>query len=285
MNPNVEAKSAVSVFPGVAREDYSKLPQDDRLAAEEIERIGFTVLPGLLSPEECDRMRKATSRVYQEEVAEFGGAEAMEAIGDVGVARSPFLRDPSFLIPLAHPKIISIARYFLGQAAQVNLQRVVISAPAKFHAAAIWHRDFSYQDFTTSKPVALTAMAMLDGSNPKNGGPLVLPGSNRFERFPSDEFVQRNAAPLLCEPGAIVLMDSACFHRGGSNVGTELRHSVVTIYTVPVIRQNVDYPRLLDGRYDDDPELRVLLGYNTKMPASDLEYRVEKLKKSKKIAM
>jgi len=280
--PNAK-NGGISVFPGAPREDYGALPKEIRVPVEEIERNGYTLLKGLLSADDCERMRKATARVYQEEAAELGGIDLMAKIGDAGVSRSPFLRDESFLVPLKLPVIVAIARHFLGKAAQINLQRVVISSPSEVHTAATWHRDFSYQDFTSSRPLALTALAMLDGSNPQNGGPLVLAGSHRHERFPTDEFVQRHAVPMICEPGDIFLMDSACYHRGGLNVGNEIRHSVVTIYTVPVIRQNVDYPRLLAGKYSSDPELRMLFGYNTKMPSSDLEYRLAKLEVGKKV--
>lgn len=283
MSPETKSDGAVSVFPGAPREDYSALSAAIQLPVEEIERNGFTLLKGLLSADDCDRMRSATARVYREEAEELGGVELMAKIGDAGVSRSPFLRDESFLVPLQLPIVVEIARHLLGKAAQINLQRVVISSPAEVHTAAAWHRDFSYQNFTTSRPLALTALAMLDGSNAENGGPLVLAGSHRYERFPTDDFVNRHAVPMVCEPGDVFLMDSACYHRGGYNVGNATRHAVVTIYTVPVIRQNVDYPRLLAGRYSNDPELRMLLGYNTKMPSSDLEYRRAKLEIGKRV--
>ena len=284
MYGSANADSKVWVFPGAPREDYSALPENIRLPVEEIERNGFTLLRNQLSAEQCRQLREATARVYEAEVAEFGGVENMSDIGDAGVSRSPFLRDEAFLIPLQLPDVVAVARQMLSKAMQVNLQRVVISSPSKVHAASIWHRDFSYQDFTSSKPLALTALAMLDGSNPENGGPSVLPASHRYDRFPTDEFALRHAVPLDCEPGDVFLLDSALYHRGGRNIGTVPRHSVVTIYTVPVIRQNVDYPRLLNGKYSNDPELRMLMGYNTKMPASDLEYRLAKLESGKKIS-
>jgi len=283
MDLGTKSTETVSVFPGAPREDYSALAPEIRLPVEEIERNGFTLLKGLLSPDDCDRMRAATARVYSEEAAELGGVELMAKIGDAGVSRSPFMRDDSFLVPLRLPVIVKIARHLLGKAAQVNLQRVVISSPSEVHTASTWHRDFSYQDFTTSRPLSLTALAMLDGSNPGNGGTVVLPGSHRFERFPTDDYALRHGVPLICDPGDVFLLDSACYHRGGYNVSKAIRHAVVTIYTVPVIRQNVDYPRLLAGRYGDDPDLRMLLGFNNKMPGSDLEYRRAKLDVGKRV--
>ena len=281
----VSAGDEVAVFPEAARKNYDSLDAEYHLHAEEIERNGYTVLPGLLTADECDRLRRGAHEVYEEEVSELGGLDAMEKVGDVGVSRSPFLKNDTFLVPITLAPVLAIAGYFFGPNFQMNLQRVVMNMPAKKHGAAIWHRDFSYQDFTTSKPLALTAVAMLDGAGPHNGGTLILPGSHRFEQFPSDEFVRQNAVAAECESGDVLLVDSACYHRGGFNTGEAVRHAVVTIYTVPVIRQNVDYPRLLDGKYSDDATLRMLFGYDTRLPHSDLEYRQNKLARNKKIAI
>ena len=275
----------VSVFPGALRDSYEGAEESVRLPVEEIARNGFAILHGALSLEECDLLRDCVNGVYQEEIQELGGIDAMEKIGDVGVSRSPFLRNEAFLKPITLPPVLDISRYFFGRAFQMNLQRVVMNMPSKKHGAAVWHRDFSYQDFTTSKPLSLTSLVMLDGSGPHNGGVMILPGSHMFEGFPSDEYVRRHAVPVECEPGDVVLADSACYHRGGFNMGDQIRHVVVTIYTVPVIRQNVDYPTLLDGKYSDDPTLRMLFGYDTKLPSSDLDYRQQKLEKNKQIAV
>jgi len=272
------------LFPGAPQDDYSAQPARLRLAIEEVARDGWTVLPRQLSLASCRSMREAIPAIYEAEVKELGGEDSMAKIADQGVCRSPFLRDDRFLEAIRLPDVIAIARYFLGPVVQMNLQRVVINAPGSRIGTGIWHRDHSYQSFTTSKPVSLTALAMIDGSTRQNGAPSVLSGSHRFENFPSFEYAQAKATPALSDVGDVLLIDSALYHRTEMNSGPEARHTVVTIYTIPMIRQNVNYPRMLAGRWADDPELAQLLGYSTGLPESDLEYRRAKLNQGRRVA-
>lgn len=272
------------LFPGAAQDDYSAQAAHIRLPIEEIVRDGWTVLPGELSAETCARMRAAIPAIYRAEVDELGGPEKMASIADEGVSRSPFLRDDLFIEPIRLPNVLAIARHFLGPVVQMNLQRVVVNQPGSRQGTGVWHRDHSYQAFTTSRPISLSALAMLDGSSKANGGPSVLPGSHRYENFPSFEYSQRRALQVSCGVGDVVLLDSSLYHRTEVNPGPDVRHTVVTIYTVPMIRQNVNYPRLLEGRWADDPILGHLMGYATAMPESDLLYRRTKLSQGRRVA-
>jgi hypothetical protein len=272
------------LFPGTPQSQYPSVAAHLRLAVEEIERDGWATLPAQLPLQVCADLRAAVAGLLASEAAELGGPENLARIGDEGVSRSPFLRDSRFVEPAALPDVLAIARHFLGPVVQMNLQRVVVNVPGLAHGAGVWHRDHSYQDFTTSRPVSLTALAMLDGSRPGNGAPSLLPGSHRFERFPTFEYARARAIRAICAPGDVLLIDSAIFHRTEPNPGPEPRHTVVTIYTVPLIRQNVDYPRRLAGKWSDDPVLGPLMGYATAMPASDLDYRRAKLERGRRVA-
>ncbi len=272
------------LFPGAPQAEYPSVAPHLRLAVESIERDGWAILPAQLSAKNCAAMRAAIPGLLAAETAEIGGPENMKRIGDEGVSRSPFLREERFVEPAALPDVLAVARHFLGAIVQLNLQRVVVNVPGLAHGAGVWHRDHSYQDFTTSRPVSLSALAMLDGSRAENGGPSLLPGSHRFEKFPTFEYANARAVRATCAPGDVLLIDSAIFHRTEPNPGPDTRHTVVTIYTVPLIRQNVDYPKLLAGRWADDPVLGPLMGYATAMPASDLDYRRAKLERGRRVA-
>lgn len=272
------------LFPGTPQAEYPSVPEHLRLAVESIERDGWAILPNQLPAQVCADLRAAIPGLLASETAELGGAENIARIGDEGVSRSPFLRDERFIEAVSLPDVLAVARYFFGPVVQMNLQRVVVNVPGLAHGAGVWHRDHSYQDFTTSRPISLTALAMLDGSRRENGAPSLLPGSHRFERFPTFAYARARAIPTICAPGDVLLIDSAIFHRTESNPGPDTRHTVVTIYTVPLIRQNVNYPKLLAGRWADDPILGPLMGYATAMPASDLEYRSAKLERGRRVA-
>ena len=66
-------------------------------------------------------------------------------------------------------------------------------------------------------------------------------------------------------------------HRVGSNQSVRPRRAVNNVYSVGIIRQRIDLPRALDGRYGDDPDLAIFLGYASNAPVSAAAYRLQRL--------
>jgi ectoine hydroxylase-related dioxygenase (phytanoyl-CoA dioxygenase family) len=267
----------VKVFPAAERDAAPAVTAELAVHHEEIARNGYTVIEGALSADACRKLLDAIPDLYRRQAAEIGGEAMLAKMDDEGVIRSPFADDEGFAELLLEKSSSALVAGFLGPKYLLNLQRVVLNKPAKDHATAVWHRDHAYQNFTTSAPVSMTVIFQLDGSNPDNGGLFMLPGSHRFNGFPSDDYVRRNEAPVVCGPGGAVVMDSAVFHRGGQNVTDKTRHSVVQIFTIPLIRQNTNLPHQLGGKFRNHPALARLLGYDNPLPESDLDYRKMRL--------
>ena len=54
------------------------------------------------------------------------------------------------------------------------------------------------------------------------------------------------------------------------------------MYALPFMGQQICIPRTLKGKYQDDPFLRQLLGYNSMQQESVLGWRKEKLENKRK---
>ena len=67
------------------------------------------------------------------------------------------------------------------------------------------------------------------------------------------------------------------FHRAGFNKSEKIRRSISHMYTLPFIRQQISLPRVLKGKYSDDPFLRKLLGYDCDTADSLYSWRKERL--------
>ena len=128
----------------------------------------------------------------------------------------------------------------------------------------------------------MTALHAVSEFSKENGAISILPGSHKDEDFPSFDYVDDNEQLLLAPPGSIALFDSMMFHRSGFNTSGEIRYSINHMYTMPLMTQQISLPRMLGGKWSDDPLLRGLLGYNCMQQASVLEWRREKIDNARK---
>ncbi len=270
MNPKPE------VFHGAERYEYDHVAEDVAPHVERLDFAGYTVLPGYLSAHPNQALRQAVRDVYDRQCSEFG-ADNLARIGDAGVCRSPFMDDSLFCDLLKDPFLLKVMRHYFGPLFTLNVQRGVISAPNERHPASVWHREPAYQNFTTSRPISFSTIYLIDGSSAENGGIHILEGSHRFEGFPSDRYAIDHQKVVEAVPGSLLVFNSALYHRGGQNVSDQPRHSVVQIYTHPLLKQAIEYPRALGGRFRDDPELAMLLGYQAALAVGDRAYRSQKL--------
>jgi len=227
------------------------------LAQEELARNGFAVLRGALSLSVVAAMREALDRLLTVQTARFGGEERLSEIGDAWLVRAPLQEEPIFLELLRLPALDVIVEATLGPAALVMQQNGIILPPmAATHHQQSWHRDLPYQEFTSSKPIALGSLAVLDSFTADSGGTRFLPGSHRHESFPSEDYVARWAYQPEAAAGDVVVFDAMVFHAGGVNSGQFPRRAVNTLFGIPLLAQQV----ALTAKPDMDPKMRRRLG-------------------------
>jgi len=63
-------------------------------------------------------------------------------------------------------------------------------------------------------------------------------------------------------------MNSMVFHCAGVNWTEGPRRAVNTVFTVPIIKPQIALPPNLEGRFEHDPWVRRLLGFEVESPRS-----------------
>jgi ectoine hydroxylase-related dioxygenase (phytanoyl-CoA dioxygenase family) len=149
----------------------------------------------------------------------------------------------------------------------LNQQNGIINPPGRKYNQGAWHRDLPYQHFLTSTPLAIGALFCVDDFYPDNGATYVLPASHKHEAFPSSTYILKNGVQLSAPAGSFIIVDSMVFHRGGNNLTTQNRRAVNHVYTIPLIKQQIDILAVFD-KLDLDDNLKELLGYKYKLPQS-----------------
>jgi hypothetical protein len=249
------------------------------IALEELARDGFTLIRGALAPAAVAYAAERLDALYTAQVAEFG-AENIVRIRDTYIVRSMLAYDDFFLHDIAcNPALLALIRRVLGANISLSSQVGILNPPDDRLYQLAWHRELQYQHLTTSRPLALQTLICIDRFSAESGGTFFLPGSHLHEAFPSDAYVASHEVQIAAEPGDAVVFNGLTYHRAGLNRSGRVRRAINNLYTLPMLQQQINLSRMMDGRYRDDPFLAGLLGYRWESADSVLAWRTAHLPK------
>jgi ectoine hydroxylase-related dioxygenase (phytanoyl-CoA dioxygenase family) len=257
--------------------EFHQNESEEDFHVEEIRNLGYTLVQSGFSADELQTIREKIDEIYDQQVREIGGADQLKRMNDADIARCLSGYDDYFVRVAAHPTIVSIATKLLGEYFILMSQNGIINQAADEHYQVTWHRDLNYQHFTSSRPLALSALYAIDEFTELTGGTNLLPASHKSDVFPSPEYVEQHQKTVEAKAGSILIFDSMVYHRSGLNRSGRVRRGVNHIYTLPLIKQQISFPRMLGGKFSDDPFLRRFLGYDTETGESVQQWREFKL--------
>lgn len=266
--------------------DYGVLERDQidgelAVHAERIRVAGYSVVADAFTAEEAAQLGARLDAVLARQAEEFGGSARIAAIGDEGTARCPLAYDDAFLKPATHPTIVELCRMLIGQYIVLMQQNGVSNPSVDVHTQARYHRDLPYQHFTSSRPLAISALLCLDPFTEETGATTLIPGSHRLERFPSDQVAAALDTTVEANAGSYIVFDSMVFHRAGKNRSGRRRRGINHVFSIPLIAQQISIPAALQGRFADDPAMAPMLGYGAAASASVLAWREQRLARLK----
>lgn len=242
---------------------------------EDFYEKGYQVIPSVLSKDQIRSFKDKTLAVYEKQESEFG-SDNMCIIGEKNVARSPFLYDSSFVEMFYSDFTIKIVKQILGDYAVLSLQNAIFIPGKQKHHQGFFHRDIIHQDFTSSRPLGINLYYCLDDYCEDNGGTIFLPRSHRSENILSTEI----AETPIAKAGSVILFDSMVYHKSGFNNTNDTRFGINNMYTLPFIKQQINYPHFLKDKTEDDL-LNRLLGFESREFQSVLDFREYRLNRSK----
>jgi ectoine hydroxylase-related dioxygenase (phytanoyl-CoA dioxygenase family) len=246
---------------------------DVAYACESIRRLGYAVIDGGYDKDALASLSAAFERAGQRHHAAHGGAEKLRSLDEHNTIRLPLAYEPAFLELAANTIILDVCARLIAGYVVLNQQNGVINPPhAQRYNQGVWHRDLPYQHFVSSRPLAINALFCLDAFTVENGATRVLPASHQQEDFPSDRFIEAEAATIEAPAGSFIVLDCMAYHCGGVNRTDRARRAVNQVYSIPLIKQQIDLPAALGEQFTADPQLRKLLGYDVRTPRSVGDY-------------
>ncbi len=272
-------KDKVRVGPGVVELEQRKTKLQQHV--EEVSRNGYTVLENCVNMEQLGFFSDQIDALYQLQVREVGDEEKLVKIGDELSVKHLVIYDEIFLSLAVHKEILDLVGEFLGEYFILNLQNGVINKSDVYHSARDFHRDLFFQHYSSSRPLAISALVCIDEFTSESGATFLLPGSHKFDAFPSPEFAKKHEKQIVAKAGSVIIMDSMVYHRAGENTSGKTRRAISQIYTTPMIKQQISLPKALGGKYINDPFLAKFLGYESETAENVLAWRNVRLDRHK----
>jgi len=238
-----------------------------------IQKVGYTIVDNVLSVDECKLISEKLDKLTNDDLEDFG-KERLAKLNESGILRVLMAKDEYFSTLILHPKVYPIISAILGESAILHLQNSIIVYPEKKHGQSHFHRDFQ-KDFTSTKPLSLNTLWMIDAFDNKTGATWVVPGTHKESEWPSEEFLEKNALQINGTAGSVMIFDSMLIHRGGSNTSNIIRRAVNHQFTRPFIKQQINLPNLLGEKYDKGSKLGQVLGYWSIPPDSVEQFRCD----------
>ena len=235
---------------------------------EEFNRKGYTVVKNILSSADIIILKDKLKKINQIQISEFG-LDKIKTINEQGSVRCPLLYDDYFINLIKIPSIIEHIKLILGDYYILSLQNSIIVKPNKIHHQSFYHRDIIYQDFSSSKPLGVNVYFCLDDYSLFNGGTTFIPESHLMEKFP-ETYIEET---LEAKAGDVIFFNSMVYHKAGNNISNNFRYGINHMYVLPFIKQQINLPLALDGKYSNEPILNRILGYLSKEYNSVLDFR------------
>jgi len=230
---------------------------------------GWARLPSVISTEEAAHVRERLWKA--KETADAKGDQSYLEHLDPNPSNVRVFGllelDPIFRELIAHPTVIPLVKYILGEdfiisnftanIARPGAQSMALHSDQSIIVTQPWH-----------EPWVLNAIWCLSDVYKENGATLHIPGSNKWQ-YKSD--VPPNAAQLLrpfeAKAGDVILMDGRVWHTSGSNVTKDQdRPLMFGAYSMGFLRPQTNWNAALSPETQNSvsEEMRDWLGLGPK---------------------
>ena len=245
-----------------------------------LESFGFFIFREFAPPSVCSYLFEYCLDTFESRDSSFkyGESERLQI-------RAPLLANPDFLFLFTRTERGQELQKFLFDSDEswpvINQQNAVLSRKGRISNQSKWHRDYPF-GFNTIRPgSSFSCFLALCDSTPDNGCTVFIPGSHRWPSVPLEqiESCRQYIAPEL-KAGDMIVFDSLCVHRGLPSKTDSPRIGLNTMFSNPILRQQVDLcppVDLVKNRGLSFEELR-LLGCNSRVLSVD-EFLTERYTK------
>lgn len=250
---------------GVLERKQAGSAQD--LVIEQVLTLGYSVLEASYSAHEMDHISATFDLAYNQYVGTHGKS-VLEKLDESNTMRAMLTwSDPVFAQLALNPLLLSTIERLIKGKFILNQQNGIINPPGARYNQGAWHRDFPYQHFVSSRPIAINALFCVDDFTADNGATFVLPASHKSEPFASQAYIEKNSVQITAKAGTFILLDCMLYHTGGFNQSQQARRAINHVFNIPYFKQQINIPLNLDPT-GLSAEAKELFGFEYQEPPS-----------------
>jgi ectoine hydroxylase-related dioxygenase (phytanoyl-CoA dioxygenase family) len=265
MKVNIVPESSYGVL------QQNQVESDLEEVVEQVRDLGYAVLNSGYSASELQNISDEFNCTRSKYI-ETHGESKLRSLNEIYSIRSPLTHGgEKFLSLVLNENLLSVLKKLIPGKFILNQQNGVINPPQEPYNQGAWHRDLPYQHFVSTRPLAINALFCVDEFTIENGATYVLPASHKSERFPSPNYIRKNALQVEARAGSFILLDCMLFHAGGYNRTDAVRRAVNHIYNIPYFKQQINIPQNMKGD-GLSAEVKDILGFNYMEPMSIVDY-------------
>jgi hypothetical protein len=235
---------------------------------DEIEEQGFTIVSGIVRPEECAELRAEIIQAVQDDWREHQDLPGKNQF----VCLDLVTRSPSFVRLLENPKMHRMFSHFLDDTCILYSSTSTVLQPARKLFTCEIHTDMPR--LVPGYHLGLLMTLACDDFTEENGATNYLPGSHRSLNRPTDEVFHTSAVSVTRKAGDAVFFHPRVWHAAGMNK-TDTERVGCTVYAVRSwMKQRFDYPRMIthETLAAVGARGRGFLGFNARVPANMHEF-------------
>jgi ectoine hydroxylase-related dioxygenase (phytanoyl-CoA dioxygenase family) len=226
-----------------------------------IERDGFAIVEGILSPDEVASVRADLKRVLDSTPT---GRNDFEGFSTQRIY-ALFAKTRAFDGPATHPLVLGVLDRILTPSYQLSAPVGIQIGPGE--KAQVLHCDQAIYPVPRGGPeLVVNTMWPLDDFTEANGATRIIPGSQKWLDRRPDETTPTIAAEMPA--GSVMFFTGSVYHGGGANQTDKPRLGTILEYCVGWVRPQENHVIAVPPEVVRDlPErLQELLGYNIAPP-------------------
>jgi ectoine hydroxylase-related dioxygenase (phytanoyl-CoA dioxygenase family) len=229
---------------------------------EELEQVGYAVVPDVLDDTEIDAVRAALAPEFALGYRgrnPFEGHETQRVYCLVAKSRA-------FDRLILDSLVLDVTERVLGVNFLLTATLAIKLEPGE-SAQDVHTDDGFYRIPRPRPPVSLSTLWAIDEFTADNGATVLYPGSHRFgDAARSDDLPA--AVPATMSPGSVLLYYGTLLHAGGANTSAGERLGISIQYATAWARQQENFMMAIgvDGARELPERLRELIGYSIHPP-------------------
>jgi len=242
--------------------------------SQELKEKGYSIIRNQVAEDWLNLLSKEVDKAFKEH--KTIQVENNSDITSDGVALHVLVDSPVFIeflqTLLDSGFIQSLQDNFFYSKCILNSMSALNNLPNQPNFSAVVHRDLRF--YSGQFPIMLNCLIMVDDFTIENGATYLLSGSHLEERRPVDEEFFSKATQVTGKRGDIVVFNANVWHSSAPNTTQGNRRAIPFTVSRSFMKQLLDYPRAIgyEKVHDFTPEMQQFLGYNSRVPASLVEW-------------